>query len=861
MLRVTLRSFWEHKRRLISTVVAVVLGVAFMAGTFVLSDTLDQVFDDLFATGNEKIDAQVQGEVLFEDPFAGDSRELLDPSLVETVAAVPGVRVAEPFVSAFGSCSANRVLGSDGEPIGASQGPPTLLQSWIDGSELTPYVVAEGRGPKADDEMALNVAAAEEGDLEVGDTVTLVTQFGTKAYTLVGTVLFGTAESSAGAVSVQLTLPEVQRLAGTPGQIMQVMVRAEEGVSQAEVKAAIAEVLPDKAEPLTGVEAAAQLSSDVQEGFTFFKTMLQIFGVIALLVAIFVISNTFAILVAQRTRELALLRAVGASRFQVLASVLVEATIVGLIAAVLGLGAGIGLAKIVTAALEAGGADLPTEGLVLRSGTAASALVIGLVVTLVAALVPAIRATRVPPLAALRDVAVEAGRLSRSRIALGVFVLAFGALNLSRAWTADGDTDAIPTVGMGAALILAGAIIIGPILAAPTIRLIGAWLPRLRGITGRLATENAARSPKRTSATASALVIGVALIAFITVFAASAKASVESELDRGFKGDFAVQTDCGQFGPPSGFSTSVTDKARGVDGVERVVGLGFGGGEFTYPDGETATQGFVAVDPEGFSEVLEPRMVEGTIDALTDDGIAVDVNIADDHGIEVGDTIKVVGPGGATRDLTVESISDDLTVLFYFTITRTTYAELVPQPTDAMMFGSFSDSADPDRVLDDVESAVAEAPELDVLDRDGLIGSLADQITAFVTIVYALLVLSIIIAMIGIANTLSLSINERTRELGLLRAVGMDRSQLRSAVRWEAVLISILGGLVGISLGLFLSWALVTSLEGFGLNTFSFPGGSLLFIVLLAGGIGTLASLRPAWRASRLPVLEAIATE
>lgn len=862
MLRVTLRSFWAHKRRLVSTVIAIVLGVAFMAGTFVLTDTLDQVLDDLFSENAEEVDAQVQGKVIFSDPFGGgDQRELLDASLVETVAAVEGVEEARPFVITFGFGSNNRVLDPDGKPVGASQGPPTLLESWTPGSNLTPYKVADGRGPEADDEIALNVAVADDAGFAVGDTVTLVTQFGRKDYTLVGTVLFGTAESKAGAVSAEFTLAEVQRIAGTDGRIQQVVARAEAGVSQQELTDRIAEVVPEAVEVITGEEAAAQLSSDVQSGFAFFQQALTIFGGIALLVGIFVISNTFSILVAQRTRELALLRAVGAGRLQVLGSVMFEAVVVGLIAAALGMLAGVGLAKAATAALDAAGADLPTSTLVVRPSTIVIALVIGLFVTLIAALIPAVRATRVPPLAALRDVAIDRSGASKARGVLGILVILFGALNLSAAWTRDGDTDAIPTVGLGALLLIVGAIVIGPVLASPSIRAIGAGLPRLKGVTGKLATENAARSPKRTSATASALVIGVALVAFITVFAASATESVSAEVDRGFAADFVVQSEGGGFGPPGGFPASVAEAVQGVEGVDTVVGVGFGSGEFTYPDGETVTQTLTSVEPDGLSEVLEPRMADGSIADLDDAGIVVDVASAEEHGLTIGDDVVVTVPGGDSVTLEVQALSDDLTLLGVFTITRDTYASVVPELLDIQVFGTLASGADLDTVLPAVEEAIAETPSMKVLDRDGFIGDLSSQITSFVTVIYGLLLLSIVIALIGIANTLSLSINERTRELGLLRAVGMDRRQLRSAIRWEAVLISVLGALVGISLGLLLSWALVTSLAGFGLNSFAVPVTSLVVIVVLAAVLSTLASIRPARRAAKLQILDAIATD
>jgi putative ABC transport system permease protein len=858
MLRVTLRSFWEHKRRLISTIIAIVLGVAFMAGTFVLTDTLDKVFDDLFAQSNEEIDTQVQGEVLFTDPFNGDQRALLDASVLDTTAAVDGVDAAAPFVITLGFCSTNRILGADGKPIGAAQGPPTLVESWIPNPDLTAYELQDGRGPEADNEIAMNVGAIEEAGVKIGDQVSMLNQFGQEQYTLVGSFTFGTAKSSAGTVSADFTLAEAQRLAGTDGKIQQVVARAAAGVSEQELTDRIAQVLPPGAEAITGTEAAAQLSKDVQSGFSFFKIILTVFGAVALLVGVFVISNTFSILVAQRTRELALLRAVGASRAQVLRSVLFEATLVGLVSAVLGLAAGVGLAKGVTALLDATGAELPTTSLQIRPFTVILALILGLVVTLTAALVPAIRATRVPPLAALRDIAIDRSGASKIRIALGVIVLAIAAYLLSAAWT-DGSSDSIPTVGLGALLTIVGAIVIGPVLAGPSVRTLGAPLPALKGVTGRLATENAARSPKRTSATASALIIGVALVGFITVFAASAKASVSNEIERGFTGDFVIQASCGSFGPPSGFPGSVADAAGKVPGVNVVVPVGFGRGEFTYPDGGTATQFLTSVEPARLSEVLEPRMVEGVVADLHDDGIIVDKQLAESHHVTLGDHIKVTVPGGGTLDLAVQAISDDQQMLGYFTITRTTYATVVPELLDIQVFGGIADGADPATVLADVEAAISATPSLTVLDRDGFIGDLAKQITSFVTFIYGLLILSIIIALIGIANTLSLSINERTRELGLLRAVGMHRGQLRSTVRWEAVLISLLGTLVGLGVGLVLSWALIEALGSQGLTTFKVPVGSLVFITIGAALLGTAASILPARRAARLAILDAIA--
>jgi putative ABC transport system permease protein len=575
---------------------------------------------------------------------------------------------------------------------------------------------------------------------------------------------------------------------------------------------------------------------------------------------VFIISNTFAILVAQRTRELALLRAVGASRGQVLGSVLLEALVVGAVAAVLGLLGGIGLAAGITALLRGFGVDLPTTSLVVAPKTILVALVVGLVVTVVAAVFPAIRATRVPPLAALRDVAIDRGGASRLRLIGGVLLLLLGVFNLAQAWTRDGDTDALPTVGLGALLVIVASIVLGPVLAGPSVRAIGAVLPRVRGITGRLAMENAARSPKRTSATASALLIGVALIGFITVFAASAKKSVAAEVDRGIDADLIIQASGGGFGF-SGFSPEVADTVQDLDGVDVVTTFGFGPASFRYPDGDTADTIVGTLDPDTVTVALQPKMEEGEITDLTNEGIVVDRQTAEDNDLAIGDPITMTAPGGGTVDLTIQAISDDLVILTGFTVTTDTWASVSPEVFVAQAYVVLDDGADVTATQTAIEDAIAAFPELEVLTLDEFIGDVASQLTAFVNVIYGLLGLSIIIAVIGIANTISLSVHERTRELGLLRAVGMNRGQVRSAIRWEAMIIAVLGTLVGLALGLVLSRALVQALEGFGLTTFSVPVGSLVVWMVVFALLGVGASLLPAHRAAKLDVLKAIATE
>ena len=858
MLRVTLRSFWEHKRRLVLTVLSIVLGISFMSATFVLSDTFDRQFDDLFALGSEKVDVQVQGPVTFSDAFtSSEFRGYLPAETLQQVEAVDGVRVAEPHVITVGFGCINRVLGADGEPVGPAQGPPTLFESWVEGSELTPYVLAEGRGPRADDEVALNVGAAEDGGYEIGDTVRIITQEGVQEYALVGTVRWGTAPSSGGAISAEFTLAEAQRLADSDGGYSQVMAAADEGISQEELRQAVAAELDDEYQVLTGEGAAADLSEDVQAGFAFFTYIIQAFALIALLVGIFVISNTFSIIVQQRTRELALLRTVGASRGQVLVSVIVEATLVGLIGAVLGLGLGILMAQGFFSAVAG---DL--SGSVAISATAILvSLLIGLVVTFVAVLLPAIRATRVPPLAALRDVALDRSGASRIRIGLGVVVAVLGLYNLATIWTGDGTTGDIPAIAFGALQVLIAAVIVGPVLAGPSVRGGGKLVTRLSGITGRLAVENASRSPKRTSATASALVIGVALVGFISILGSSAQASITRDVGSRLEGDFVVQCAGGAFSGPGGFNPTVSETVAGIEGVDLTVAQAFAPFQLTYADGEQEETYLTAVDPAALTGLLSPRMVEGAITDLTDDGVIVDVEMAREHDVGLGDRVRAVVVGGAALDLQVQGISDDENLLGYFTITRATYFDSALAPVDNFIYATVDDGADVDEVTQRVDDATEEVPGLQVLDREGFIDSIVDQIAFMLQFITIALGLSVIIALIGVVNTLNLSISERVRELGLLRAVGMDRTQLKRSIRWEAVVISMLGTVVGVVLAIGLGWAMVQALESSGLTVFRVPVGSL--VALLVGGalIGTIAAVFPARRAARLPILDAIANE
>lgn len=854
MRKVALRSVWGHKRRLVSTVVSVLLGVAFMSGTLMFSDTIDKAFDSLFRQTSDGIDSVVQGEVVFSDDFAGDQRALLDPGLVDTVEGVDGVETAVPY-SLLVTYS-TQLLDTDGDAVGTTQGPPTLVESWVDDDELSSYRLTEGSAaPEADDEIAVNVAAAEDGGYEVGDEVTVATQDGRLTFTLVGTFTFGDSDSSGGAISLDFSLDEAITLAGSNGQISNVFVRAADGVSDTEVTDRIAAALPDGAEALTGQAFADQTAESVSSGFGFFSQLLVGFAFLALVVGMFIIYNTFQILLAQRTRELAFLRAVGASRRQVLTSVIVEAVAVATVASGLGLVVGYLLASGVLSAFSGGG-DLPVDGIAVVPATLIRGFLSGFVVTVLAALAPAIRATRVPPLAALRDVAVDRAGPSKLRIGFGVLLLVLAGLNLSTGWTAT-DSGAVSSTALGGVLLIIVAVVLGPVLAGPSVRILAGWLPRLKGTTGRLAYENAARSPKRTSATASALLIAVTLVGFINIVAASATESVQGRVSRGFTADVYVLGQ-GGFGPPVGYAPELADRIGELPDVELVSSQKFTFAQVTYEDGERANVQFGSIDPATFPEVAEADMQEGEISDLTDGGVLLYRENADAHGVVVGDTVSVTLAGGAVVDLTVEGITDEVVALFQLTVTDATFVANVPEALDFFTFVKAKDGVDVDGLVTQIQGLADEYPNVDVLDQDGFIGSVAQQITQFVTLIQGLLALSILIAFIGIANTLSLSIHERTREIGLLRAVGATRNQLRSTMRWEAAIIAVLGTAVGLVVALVVSRSFIEALSSSGLDQYQIPIGTLGTIVFLAAGVSILASILPARRAAKLDVLDAI---
>jgi putative ABC transport system permease protein len=847
MLSLTVKEMRGHGRRLVGTALAVFLGVAFLAGTLVLGDTLRNNFDNLFADVNAGTDVVVRNTTDLGIE-ADEPRGLIDRSLVDRVAAVDGVAAAEPQIQGLG-----QLLGADGDAVGGG-GPPQLAGSWTADEELNPYHLVEGRAPEADNEVVINRGAADDGNLHIGDRTTVLTPEPVDV-TIVGISTFGDQDGLGGVTFTAFSLEgAMEHVTKNPDGVSTIAVRADDGTSQDELVSRIDDVLPNGVEAVSGSSVSTENADDINELFLdMLTTFLTVFAGIALLVATFSIYNTFSIIVAQRTRTAALLRAIGASRRQVLISVVIEAAVVGVVASLAGLAGGIGVAGLLKGLFDAAGFALPAGGVVVTGGTVIVSVVVGVVVTLLAGILPAVRASRVPPLAALRDVAVERTSPSAPRVVAGAILTGLGVA--TTAATALSNDPSLAIVGLGAVITLIGAVVLGPVVARPVAGVLGAPFARLRGLPGSLARQNAIRNPRRTAATASALMVGVGIVTLFTVFAASLKESTAATIDRSFAGDLVISSG------PFGGSLS-PELAAGVDDlpeVDSAVGIGRG---FASIDGDTKQ--LTVADPAALATAVDVGVTSGSVADLTADEIAISDATADANGWALGDTLRVTFADGASTDVAVAATYDVSDIVGGYVLPSETYAPHTRQPVDSTVVVDLADGTSLADGKAAVERVAANYGSPDVEDRDEFAATMSAGADMFLTIIYALLALAIIIALMGIANTLSLSVHERTRELGLLRAVGETRGQLRSMVRWESVIVATFGVVGGVGLGVFLGWALVEAAgntPGSVISEFVLPVARLAIVVVVGAIAGVLAGLRPARRAARLDVLSAIATE
>ncbi|MEV0208779.1 ABC transporter permease [Streptomyces sp. NPDC050788] len=849
-VRLSVSSLRAHKRRFAGTFFAVFLGVAFLAGTLVMGDTLRASFDSMFGSATSGTDAVVRSADAITTP--GDSQGVRQPvrtDLVSTLEDVPGVAAAAPDIEGAG-----QLVGKNGKPVGG-QGPPTLAGNWITDPELNPYQLAEGRAPQKSGEVVVNRGAAKKGDLKIGDTTTLRTPDPVKV-TVVGLATFGGEDGMAQVTFTGMTRADAEKyLTARPGEAASIKVRAGPGVGEKELVDRLTPVLPKGVEAITGQESAEENTDMISSQFlSIFTTFLLVFSGIALLVATFSIHNTFAIVVAQRTRENALLRALGASRRQVTATTLVEATVVAVAASAAGLAGGIGIAAGLQTLFPAIGFPFPDGNLVISALSMVLPLAVGIVVCLGSALLPAARAGRTAPLAALRETAVDTSGASRTRAVTG---MGLAALAVATTLTGVLVSPSIWLAAFGAVLALAAFVVLGPVASTSAVRILGGPLDRLRGVTGGLARRNALRSPKRTAATASALMIGVAVVSLFTVFGASLKATMDQTVSRSFAGDIAVSTP--SFGAGgSGLSPRLAGAIQQIPEVDTAVGLGRGVAKV---DGEG--RALTVTDPVALERTFDLGKVDGSLRSLGTDGIAITRSEADKQHLTTGERARLTFTDGKTQTFTVRAVYGRSELAGDYVITRAAWAPHRTQDADSLIAVSFKDGVSTDAGKAAVQKVADRYGNPEVQTRDDYAQSSAGGIDMMLTLVYALLALAVLIALLGIANTLTLAVHERTRELGLLRAVGQTRSQLRAMVRWESVLVAAFGTVGGLGLGAFLGWVLVKASDGASDSAFAFaiPPVQLVIVALVGLAAGALAGLRPARRAARLDVLRAIATE
>jgi putative ABC transport system permease protein len=846
---VALRGLAQRKLRAFVTALAVLLGVAFIAGSYVLTDTINRSFDDIFDVAYAGTDVAISSSTTGQTDAA--EPPAFPASYLQRVRQVDGVEKA-----AGGIFSTVRFVDAQGDQLSSSFAPEFVSSVAPKPFETLTYT--EGDPPRTADEASIDEATADREGLEIGGTLRIAGEAGVKAYRIVGLQRLGDT-SSGGAGTAQLTLPEAQRLTGKEGEFDGISVQAAPGVSPEELSRRIRQVLPPRVLVETGTQAAARQSQDVKDDLSFFRIILLVFGGVALLVGSFLIFNTFSITIAQRIRELGMLRTLGATRGQILRGMLLEATVIGAIGSLIGVVAGIGFAGALNAVFKSFGIDLPNTGTVIEARTIIVSILVGMLVTFAAALSPALRATRVSPMAALLEAELPEsrrhGRLFTAVAAL--FMLGGIALAGLGVFGVFGDSGAAAgAVGGGAVVTLLGVSMFSPRLVRPLASVAGWPLEKLRGITGRLARENAVRKPGRTAVTAAALMIGLAVVVFVTVFAAGISASVGNAIDRNFQGDLILQNKDG-FSP---ISPGAAQEAERVEGVRTVSSLSFAGGDYEGRDIMVS-----AVDPATVSDVLSVDWEEGspaTLSSLPARGAVVDDAWASSNDVDVGDRITIRTPLERNLTLTVEgTVKDNADLLGNVVTTEQTLRSQFGVRDPSMTIVRLAPGADAAAVQDAISRAVERRfPTVEALNQQELKDNLDEQINQLVGFFYVLLALAIVISLLGIVTTLALSIHERTRELGLLRAVGMSRKQVKRLVRYESIITALIGAILGTILGIVFAALVSRPLadEGFEL---AYPVGTLLILLVLAALAGVLAAIFPARRAANLDVLRAVAYE
>ena len=846
MLRLSIRQLLAHKIRFLMTSFAVILGVSFVVGSLVVTDTVRNSFDTLFAEITDGTDLVVRSESAFADQSFSGNREPLPEDLVQVVDGIDGVAVAEGGVGGTA-----QPVAPDGEPV-KTTGAPLLGTAWGPTDQLYPVTLDQGEKPDEAGEIAIDKGTFEEYDFELGQPVDVLLPSGTETFTLVGTATFGESNSLAGARLTMFTPDEAQRVFDREGVVEEIYVALEDGADPEAVQASVAAALPDGAEVVTGEATAQEGSDEIGEFVDIFGNVLLGFAGVALFVSAFYIYNTFSIILGQRIKELALLRAVGASAAQIRRTVILEALFVGTIASVIGIGTGMLTAMGLRGLLNAGGFGLPADALVLRGGTIVTAFVVGVGVTLAASIIPARSAARVSPITALRDGVTSTTRSRRLRLVVGGVMTGLGAgLVLLGLFVADGTTPTLVSLGLGAVLVFLGVANLSPLFAGPVANALGAPVARLFGEPGRLARDNATRNPFRTASTASALVIGLALVTMASVVGTSVKETFADKIDQSVSADFVISES--SF---AGFSPKLAEDLATTPEIEAVSGIRFGQFQF-----EGSIRDVVAVGDAGSELVDIDVQAGGSLADLGTDGIFVHEDPARDLGLSVGDTVTVAFAATGEQELVVKGIHADATFAGNYVISNEAWDANFTDRVDTVVMAKAAEGVDPAAARSAVEAALVEFPQAEIEDRQEFLDSQQAQIDQVLVTVNVLLLLAVVIAVLGIANTLALSVFERTRELGLLRAVGMSRRQTRRMVRWEAAIVSLFGAVLGVAVGVVFGVAASSAMPDSFLDRIAVPTGTLIGLLVLAVVAGLLAAIPPARRASRLDVLRAITAE
>jgi len=848
VLRVTWRNLVARKVRLLLSAFAIVLGVAFVAGSMIFTNAMGGAFDDIIEGGTADVEIAFEGAGDFD---SGQDNRTFPASVVDDLEELPEVKSAHPLNALFTVF----VIGKDGKVIGGN-GPPGLANNSTDATSVTGkpiLTLVRGSNPDAPKEIALDIDTVEKGGFKIGDEVKLATPGNPPVLEtkLTGVVEFGSGGLN-GATMAIFDREYIQKVFFEGRDVYStVSLNAAEGVSQRELADAAKEVLPKGLQARTGDEYVEENQNALDEIMGFLQTFLLVFAGVALVVGIFLILNTFSILVAQRSRELALLRAMGASRKQVNRSVLVEAVAVGLVGSTVGLGVGYLLALVLRWIFGLIGLDLSRADFPVTWPTVVASYAVGVIVTAFAALLPARRASRISPMAALRDDVALPGSTMRRRVITGVVLVLLGGAAMAGGLATDGTLGLVGVLG-GILLILVGVALMSAFLGQPVLHLFGAAYSRVFGMVGRLASQNALRNPRRTGATASALMIGLALMAMMSILGGSASASTDAAIGKTLTSQFIVSNVIGQ-----PFSPAVAKELRTRDGIAGVTEL-----RNAYPKLEGGgTAWTVGVDPRAFGVAFAIPTEQGSFAALAPGKVAISAAQAKSKGFELGDTV--------TMKFQAKDIKLEVVALFPpaaalpgdYVVTPDVLEQGGLTPLDAMVFVTKEPSADTDTVRATIEEVVEDLPTVTVKDPEGFAAEQKEQVNQFLYLIYGLLGLSVIIAILGVINTLGLSVIERTREIGLLRAVGVTRRQLRTMIRLEAVVVAVLGGVLGVLMGVLFGSTLVIALEDQGLTELAISWPLLAGFLLLAAVAGVLAAALPARRAARQDVLKSIGTE